>query len=441
MEGNIRIRDTMSATTENLDQAECLAVRALLIVPVAPPGKPFHPVGLRTVIGTHEASDLVLADSAVSRLHAEIVLDRDLVRVSDLGSKNGTFLDEVAIQTAFARDGSMLRVGRTTLRLDLGAGDRAIPISERTELEGLVGRSVQVRSVFTTLETAGQRDVCVLLTGETGTGKERAAEAIHARGARRDGPFIIVDCGALPPQLLEGELFGHARGAFTGAVGDRAGAFEAAEGGTVFLDEVGELPRDLQPALLRVLDRRQVKRLGENHHRKLDVRVIAATNRDLCVEVNAGRFRADLYYRLAVLTIRLPALRERPDDLPLLVEQFIREAGLTDAEAGALRGRAFLDQLAQHAWPGNIRELRNYLERCVALRRPLPVLEGLDEPGPVVDVTRNLKDARAAWNDQFERTYLKAALDECSGNVARAARAAGVRRSYLYRLLWKHGLR
>jgi transcriptional regulator with PAS, ATPase and Fis domain len=280
----------------------------------------------------------------------------------------------------------------------------------------------------------------VLLLGETGTGKEAVAESLHRESQRRNEPFIVVDCGAIPPNLLESELFGHVRGAFTGAVASREGAFEAANGGTLFLDEIGELPIDLQPKLLRALEAREVKRVGAKDYTAIDARIIAATHRDLAAEVNTQKFRSDLYYRLAVLEVRLPPLRERLEDLPELVEHMLKSLGAADKpEAALCRTPEFLADLRRHSWPGNVRELRNYVERCLALNQMQP-LGGADEL-PVVDVTQPIKIARDRWTRAFERRYLEEILERHGGNVAAAARAAGVDRIYFYRLLWRHGLR
>jgi transcriptional regulator with PAS, ATPase and Fis domain len=311
----------------------------------------------------------------------------------------------------------------------------------------MVGRSTAMRAAFALLERAAASGATVLLEGETGTGKEAAAESIHRESSRRDQPFIVVDCGALPAALLEAELFGHERGAFTGAVEARAGAFESANGGTVFLDEIGELALELQPKLLRVLERREVKRLGTARHTRVDVRVIAATNRRLHAEVNDQRFRSDLYYRLAVVEIRLPPLRERSDDLPMLVEHLLDglDAG---PEAARLREPAFIAELARHAWPGNVRELRNFVERCLTMGEPLvpqgaPVAATPGEPSayPGVDLALPLKEARQQHLRQFEERYVRRLMEQHAGNITAAARAAGVDRITLYRLLWRFGMR
>ena len=312
----------------------------------------------------------------------------------------------------------------------------------------MVGRSPAMQAVFDVIGKASSSEATILLEGETGTGKEVSAEAVHRGSPRRDKPFLVVDCGAMPPNLLESELFGHERGAFTGAVSSRQGVFEAANGGTVFLDEIGELALDLQPKLLRVLERREVRRVGTNNHVPVNVRLIAATNRSLREQVAAQKFRSDLYYRLAVVEVKLPPLRDRLPDLPLLVDHTVRNLGAIDEETlAAVRAPQFLSALAHHSWPGNIRELRNYLERCVALRDFAPPRgAGATAPAPpgpegAVNIGQPLREAREAWVSAFERRYLEELLRLHENRVSAAARAAGVDRIYFYRLLWKHGLR
>jgi two-component system, NtrC family, response regulator GlrR len=398
----------------------------------------------RLVLGSADGLDLVLPDPAVSRFHCEIKVERGRVWIRDLGSRNGTLVDGVRVIEAELEPGARIGLGRSRLRFDLGPDHVAVPLSEEERLGRLVGRSTAMRAVFAVLERAAPTDATILLEGETGTGKEAAAESIHAASPRADGPFVVIDCGAIPPNLLESELFGHERGAFTGATAARVGAFEAAHGGTIFLDEVGELAPDLQPKLLRALERREVKRVGSNQYVPADVRVLAATNRDLRAEVNARRFRTDLYYRLAVVQVRLPPLRERRDDLPLLVASL---AGyMADEVRERLTTPAFLDDLARHSWPGNVRELRNYLERSAALGPALsPGWPGdpvaADDGPVVVDASRPLREARDAWTRRCEREYLDDLLRQHGDNLTAAARAARIDRAHLYRLLWKHGLR
>jgi len=310
----------------------------------------------------------------------------------------------------------------------------------------MIGQSEAMKGVFETLYRAANSDATVLLEGETGTGKEVSAEMLHRTSRRRDKPFLVIDCGAIPPQLLESELFGHERGAFTGAVSARQGVFEAASGGSVFLDEIGELALDLQPKLLRVLERREVRRIGTNQHVPIDVRLIAATNRGLRSEVAARKFRSDLFYRLAVVEVKLPPLRERTGDLPLLIDFILKSLGSVDEDVvHALTAPEFLVKLAQHDWPGNIRELRNFIERSVALgdvRAPATDrAPSQASPESAAISHRPLREAREEWTNTFERRYLEELLATHDNRVSAAARAAGVDRIYFYRLLWKHGLR
>jgi transcriptional regulator with PAS, ATPase and Fis domain len=251
----------------------------------------------------------------------------------------------------------------------------------------------------------------------------------------------VFDCAAVPATLIESELFGHEKGAFTGATAGREGAFEAAHGGTLFLDEIGELAGELQPKLLRVLERREVKRVGRTRYTTVDVRIVAATNRDLRVEVNAQRFRSDLYFRLAVLGVRLPPLRERASDLQTLVAHLLDQLDAPEQMRTALLSQSSLSELARHAWPGNVRELRNWLERAIALEERPPLGEPARPTEPTIDLDRPLKNAREAWLRPLERRYVAGLLERERGNITSAARAAGVDRITFYRLLWKHGLR
>ena len=402
-------------------------------------GRAWESQGDTCSIGSHESNDLVLEDSTVSRFHCEVHVDARGAWVRDLESRNGTLVDGMRVMEAWLRPGSVLRLGRTVLRFQLVTDSNRLPVSERTEFGSLVGRSIAMRATFAVLERAAQSDATVLLEGETGTGKEAAAESLHRAGARRDAPFLVLDCGAIPANLLESELFGHEKGAFTGATERRRGVFEAADRGTVFLDEIGELATELQPKLLRVLERREVRRVGSNTSQKIDVRVIAGTNRDLRAEVNAGRFRPDLYFRLAVVRVGLPALRERPEDVPLLVERLLAQLGGGET-AARLSTPEFLASLSRGAWPGNVRELRNYLERCLVLEEAVPLAE-VDAPEPATeDPSAPYAEARKRAIDRFERNYLAALMRVHGGNVAHAAEASGMNRVYLYRLLHRHGL-
>jgi transcriptional regulator with PAS, ATPase and Fis domain len=309
----------------------------------------------------------------------------------------------------------------------------------------VLGASASMRELFAKLKAASGQNVTVLLEGETGTGKELLAREIHQHSPRRDGPFVIVDCGAIPAALIESELFGHARGAFTGAAGDRAGAFEEAHGGTIFLDEIGELDLPMQPRLLRALESGQIKRLGEAAHRKVDVRIIAATNRDLERAVNQATFRADLFYRLAVVRLRVPPLRERPEDVqPLALALFAEAARRFGLDQAPALSPAALQELLSHRWPGNVRELRNFCERLVALAPAGAPLAPVSSAGPeALDPITELpfKEAKAQSVAQFDVQYLTRLLERCGDNVAEASRRSGIDRVHLFRLIKKYGLR
>ncbi|HUH05437.1 MAG TPA: sigma 54-interacting transcriptional regulator [Kofleriaceae bacterium] len=399
--------------------------------------------GDRCAIGSDPTNELVIEDATVSRFHCEITISKDGARVRDLGSCNGTILDGVRIESASPRGGSLIRAGHSVVRFDFVKAHNPIPVSEETRFGHLVGTSVALRTSFAVLERAAASDATVLLHGETGTGKEAAARSLHEASDRRDGPYVIVDCGAIPGNLLESELFGHERGSFTGAQERRVGAFAAAHGGTIFLDEIGELPAELQPKLLRVLESKQIRPVGVNQHQQVDVRVVAATNRDLRAEVNAGRFRSDLFYRLGVVKISLPPLRERPEDIPPLVERILASLAAPDDVKKDLSDPDFMRSLQDFAWTGNVRELRNYLERCIVMREPMPM--GESEPpgdsGMRVDVGLAYTEARRQILDAFERRYIEGILQAHGGNVTRASRAAGIGRVYFYKLLNRHGLR
>jgi two-component system, NtrC family, response regulator GlrR len=397
--------------------------------------------GTRCAIGTHESNDLRLTDTKVSRFHCEITVNDAEARVRDLGSRNGTTVDGVRVIEAFLRSGSILRVGATSLRFDVLEQVRRVPISPRKSFHGVVAESIPMRAALAVIERAASSDMTVLLEGETGTGKGKVAEAIHRGSARSKKPFIVVDCGAIPANLLESELYGHEKSAFTGATERRIGAFEEAGGGTIFLDEIGELPIEQQPKLLRALESREIRRVGSNTHQKVDVRIVAATNRDLRREVNEGRFRADLYFRLAVLRIGLPPLRERVDDLPALAKDLLASIGASAEAIETLCTPELFASLRRGAWPGNARELRNHLERCLAFEEALPVGE---EVAPretmTVDASLPYGEARRRAIDAFERAYVKELLAKHQGKVSQAAAAAGIDRVYLYKLTRRHQL-
>jgi DNA-binding NtrC family response regulator len=430
------------ATVTHLDPgpATAGAVRRFRLTVVEGParGVAWQSAGDRCSIGSHHRNDLIIDDPTVSRFHCEIVIDDDRVRVRDQHSRNGTILDGVVVIEAVLRAGSLLRLGKTVIRFELEPEMNQLALSDATRFGSLTGASPAMRAAFTMLARAAASDATVLLEGETGTGKTAAALSIHRESARRDGPFVIVDCGAILASLLESELFGHEKGSFTGATDRRIGAFEDASGGTLLLDEVGELPLDLQPKLLRALEAREVRRVGSNTYRPIDVRVIAATHRDLRADVNAGRFRADLYFRVAVVTIALPPLRRRPEDLPALVEGILASLHASAEAAEPLRSPGFLAQLRSAAWPGNVRELRNHLERCLILGTSDPLTAEVPAREFAVDATAAYASERERAIADFERRYLAALLALHDGKVSRAAAAAGIDRAYFYRMLRRH---
>ena len=394
-------------------------------------------------IGTAEGNDLRLSDRSVSRYHCELSLSGRGVEVRDLDSTNGTYVAGTRLYRAVLTPGTELTLGDSRVRV-LDGGESELPLHGESVLAGLFGSSHAMRRLMAKVERAARTDVGVLVTGESGTSKELVARALHELGPRSAGPLVTVDCGALAPTLVASELFGHERGAFTGAQSRRIGAFEQASGGTLFLDEVGELPAQLQATLLGVLERRRFRRLGGHDDVSVDVRVVSATHRDLRADVNAERFRLDLYYRLAVVTLSVPPLRDRLDDVPVLARRFAREAGADDRIDKLLSGRT-LDLLTAHRWPGNVRELRNWVEAAVALDE-VPDLDGAgaqraggDPIGAVLDFT--YKDARGRLVHAFEERYLARLLERAGGNVSEAARLARMDRSHLNDLLRRHGLR
>lgn len=394
----------------------------------------------RLLIGTHRSNDLVLRDRTVSRFHCELKVSAGWLTVVDLGSSNGTIVDGVNVTGARLAHGARLKLGRTELRVELGTTQMRTVLSKHEHFGRMVGRSVPMRAAFAVLEQAARSNATVLLVGETGVGKDLAAEMLHAQGPRAQGPLMIVDCDALPPVPLESELFGHERGAVPGATVARAGAFEGANGGTLLLNEVGELSTDLQLKVFRAIETREVRRVGGGQRTAFDARIIATTSRNLWHEVNAGRFRADLYYKLAVIRVSLPPLRDRLEDLRLLVDALLVGMGAAGhARADKLRSEAFITELSRHRWPGNVRELRAHIERCLTIEADLPFEEDLGTT-PTIDAQLTLSAARSRWLRAFERRYAEALLHAHDDNVSAAARAAGVDRTTFHRLLVRCGL-
>ena len=400
-------------------------------------------------IGSHVSNDIVLDDATISRFHCRVTREGGGWRIADTGSRNGTRASGVKIIAAELEHATTIEIGDSVIRITPGESSVSVPTVSSFGV--IVGKSEVMQRFFAVLERIAPSEIDVLVHGESGCGKELVASELVARSSRADKPLVVVDCGAISPNLVESELFGHVRGAFTGADRDREGAFEAADGGTLFLDEIGEMPMELQSKMLRALEAREVRRVGQTKSKHIDVRVIAATNRDLEREVNRGRFRDDLYYRLAKVSVRVPTLRDRLDDLPLLVRSFLRQLGREDG--GRLFSGHVLAEMQKYDWPGNVRELKNYVERSVVLDDvPIPTRKSGtmqavqagssydEEPPPSIEAVpfRVAKERAIA---SFEKSYLGPLLERCDGNLSKAARVARMDRMYLHQLSQKYGLR
>ncbi len=417
-------------------------------------------------IGAMDDNDLVLPDETVSRYHCRIYQEESAYVVQDLGSTNGTFVNKVRVKEAYLKPGCQITLGKA--RLEFQSIDEKVRIQPSTDdrFGEIIGANVKMRQLFGILEKIAPTDTTVVIEGETGTGKEVVARTLHQTSHRSDKPFVVFDCSAVPDNLIESELFGHEKGSFTGAIMARPGLFEMANGGTIFLDELGELTLDLQPKLLRVLETREVRRVGGTRPMKVNVRVIAATNRRLEEEVRAGRFREDLYYRLSVVRLFLPPLRERCEDIPLLVRQFLRVGRFNRDAEGRLRfntlARETLEALMGYDWPGNVRELLNVVERaCSFAEGDVIQLEDLpqhltgsghmqrltalkptmlSDPDQEVSDIGTFKDAKEKWVAAFERDYIRQLLEQNDFNISHAAREAEIDRKYFRKLMKKYGL-
>lgn len=391
-------------------------------------------------VGTFQGNDLVIVDPTVSRHHFGITATPEGFFLRDLGSANGTWVGSVRVVSAYIESGTLVRAGRTILRVDQVDEDIREVLSPENHFGTLLGSSASMRRIFAALPRIASTESTVLLDGETGTGKGVLAAAIHEASPRASGPFVVLDCTAIAPSLVESELFGHVKGSFTGANTDRAGAFEQAKGGTIFIDEIGELPLDMQPKLLRALEERTVKRLGGNQRIKLDVRVIAATNRDLRAEVNKGTFRADLFYRLNVVRVHVPPLRERGDDIEQLARHFY-----ADLEPDKPMPMDLVVWLRRQSWPGNVRELRAAVERAVILNDQELLM--LDRQAPMTSTTTDkgefdpavpFRVAKQSQASQWEKAWLESLVAHAKGNISVASRVAKMDRSHLHSLLRKY---
>jgi DNA-binding NtrC family response regulator len=399
-------------------------------------------------VGADPRCDLCLRDRGISRQHAEFRWQDGRVWVRDLGSRNGTVLNGAHVTEAALQLGSVVQLGEISVGLYPRWHLREVDPSESARFGHLYGASLAMRHVFGILERVARTQATVLVEGESGTGKELVARSLHEASDRAKKPYVVFDCTTVTKDLAESELFGHVRGAFSGAVADRDGAFRQADGGTIFLDELGELPLDLQPKLLRVLESGETRRVGDSQRRTVDVRVVAATNRDLHAEARRGRFRSDLLYRLSVVRLELPSLRARPEDIAVIAERLL-EGQL--APESRVEGPN-LERLMSYSFPGNVRELRNILTRALALAPRRDGRIRFDElvfnlasdnhsrtslgyVFPGVDAHLPYKDAKQRLMAQFDDEYVQALMRRNGGNVTQAAKAAHLSRKHVYALL------
>lgn len=425
-------------------------VPRLTVVSGPAQGRAFAMTAQLATIGRHPTNDLVIADPAVSGVHLRVRRGPERLVLRDAGSTNGSWLGPHRIVELEVDYGAEIRVGSSVIRIDVDVDASEGELSARERFGGLVGRSASMRELFSTLERIAPTDVGVLIEGETGTGKEELARALHGESPRRGAPFVVVDATSLPDTMAESLLFGHEPGAVAGSSEGRVGYFEAAEGGTVFLDEIGELSSPLQAKFLRVLERREVTRVGASGSIPVNVRILAATNRDLRHEIEAGRFREDLYFRLATMRVFIPALRDRAEDIPLLADHLLAQLAGADGGRPRIEDDALL-HLGSQPWPGNVRELRNAVTRAAALskdgiiRRVDVAAEGSGfrgsrEERDVIDVAGKFSDAKDRAIERFESAYLSALMKRCGGNLSQAAREADIARHHLRDLLKKRGL-
>jgi two-component system response regulator GlrR len=402
------------------------------------------------LLGSADTCAVPIDDPHVSRQHAEICRTPEGIVLRDLGSRNGTLVGNVAVKEAVLTSGLEIKIGTTTLRFEMGGEAGRLghlahdPVRDEelaeapTRFGAAIGTSPPLRRVFALLGRLAPTDLTIMLIGETGTGKDVLARAVHENSARAQGPFGIFDCGAVAPNLIESELFGHVKGAFTGAVAERQGAFERANGGTLFLDEIGELPLDLQPKLLRVLEQRHLRRVGGGEDRPVDARIIAATNRDLETQVREGAFRQDLFFRLSMAVLHVPPLRERAEDLPLLIDHFIAETGRSMTVAPET-----LELLRRYEWPGNVRELKNAVTAAVTIadgdvlapRHLIFFRPQKRRPS----IPKFLLAGQSL--EALEKAAIGQTLRQFDGNRTKAARALGIAASTLYEKIKKYDLR
>ena len=440
----------------------------LVVVSGSDAGTEFELNKPRVTGGRSIINEIPLSDKAISGSHFEIICEDDGYRLRDLGSTNGTFVGELRVMEVFLRPGTTFRVGHSELRFQPLKAMVEIALSQRDRFDKVLGSSIRMREMFATLEKVAPSDLTVMITGQTGTGKELVAQGIHNNSHRSKGPFVVLDCGAIPKDLMESTIFGHEKGAFTGAVSQHKGCFEQSNGGTIFLDEIGELDIGLQPKLLRVLENRELKRVGGDRTIKVDMRVLAATNRDLRM-VSQGSFREDLYFRLSVVQVENPPLVDRKEDIPQLVHHFMAMVSQRRGVELTISVDA-MSALMSLKWPGNVRELRNVVERAgslcdgnvverldLALGRDTHITQQLEAAAPPPASMGDLvpsggsafnptllapevpfKEAKQQVTDEFEQAYLSQLIQRNKGNITRSAQEAGLTRYHLRELLKRH---
>jgi DNA-binding NtrC family response regulator len=455
------IAATIAATDEDLiDVRHCV----LRVLDGPARGTTLDPMPARTLIGRQPWCDLMLEDPRVSGIHCELIIRGDTIRLRDRNSTNGVWVDTARVAEATLEPGTVIRVGSSTLRIE---ARQAVQTTRRTSTDAsgrLVGKTAPMQQLFDMLGRVASRDLPVLLLGETGTGKTAVAEALHAQSNRQDGPFVAINCGGLPPELVESTLFGHVKGSFTGAHKDAEGVFQQARGGTLLLDEIGELPAAMQPKLLTALDRGRVRPVGSDREVEIDFRLVAATNRKLWDEVEAGRFRQDLYFRIAGIELVVPPLRDRGADIGPLAERLLQRLLQDDPglQKAPRLSPAALERLKTHSWPGNVRELANVLARASMLAGDDDIeaehvmLRGWtassDEPsgaqapgggapaGSAPDYDQEFKAFKADLLALHEQPYFERLMDRVDGNITRAAREAGLSRTYVLTMLRRYGI-
>jgi len=414
----------------------------LLVLSSASRGKEFIIAKDEVVIGSAAANDFVLSDDTVSKKHFRIERKEKEFIISDLDSTNGTILNGNNIKVAGLKPNSIIQAGESYIQFlvyDENEAQFGVAPSENENFGSVVGKAYEMRKIFGILEKVSQTNVTIVLEGATGTGKDLVARAVHGASRRSNKPFIVVDCTAISPNLFESELFGHEKGAFTGADGQRKGLMEAANGGTLFFDELGELPIEQQPKLLRAIESRQIKRVGGNDGIPIDIRIIAATNRSLEEEVKKGNFREDLYFRLSVVKLKIPDLKERPDDIPLIINEFLKDSGKKLSDDA-------LNLLKYYSWPGNIRELKNVIERAVAFSetetieaRDIMTLQQMTS-SPDDGVGSDVSAFTGRSLEAIEKIAIEKTLEACGGNKTKAAKILGIAYSTLYEKIKKFGI-